>query len=540
MSGSRAAVLASIALMLALPALAPGVTPAARKGGEFRIKFGGTIGPIDPALVSNPGAAALLEPVCARLMTYPDKPPPHGYRVVPEVAQRHPKVSRDLKTYTFTLRRAFRFSNGQRVTAAAFSRAIHRALAPEMRSPGAQAVADIVGAKEVLEGRARAARGVVARGYRLVIRLVRPVPDFPARMTMPFFCAVPPSLHIDPEGVERFPSAGPYYIAEFVRGRRLVLRRNPHYAGSRPHHVDRFVADIEPASPDEVIARVERGEADWGAVPPRFAFEPRFRLAQKYGVNRPNGRFFIKPGLGLTGYVFNTSRPLFRNNARLRRAVGFALDRRTALPGADVPGAENPTDQLLPPAMPGFRNARIYPLRRPDVRRARALARGNTRSGKAVLFTATTPAAVAAGQSVKQDLRRIGIEVETRAVPPSASAAAFARGEWDLTAVTTLPAYIDPYAYVNVRFDPRFIRTGENLGRFDSPKYTRMMRNAARLQGRARYRAYGKLDVALVRDAAPMIPIGYSNIPTFVSARVDPRCLVLRPGIALTPVCLKR
>jgi hypothetical protein len=66
------------------------------------------------------------------------------------------------------------------------------------------------------------------------------------------------------------------------------------------------------------------------------------------------------------------------------------------------------------------------------------------------------------------------------------------------------------------------------------------LRRAARLQGAARYRAYGKLDVELARVAAPMAAIFYANEGTLVSKRVG--CVVVRPGFGLdlTAACLKR
>ena len=54
-----------------------------------------------------------------------------------------------------------------------------------------------------------------------------------------------------------------------------------------------------------------------------------------------------------------------------------------------------------------------------------------------------------------------------------------------------------------------------------------------------RYHAYGKLDVRLARDVAPMIPTVFTKEPTFVSKRVDRRCIVLRPALDLAAVCLK-
>ena len=75
--------------------------------------------------------------------------------------------------------------------------------------------------------------------------------------------------------------------------------------------------------------------------------------------------------------MMNTSRPLFRNNVRLRRAINFVIDRRSlARAYSDAPlFSARPTDQYLPPAMPGFRDVHLYPVAAPDVPRAQSLAR---------------------------------------------------------------------------------------------------------------------------------------------------------------------
>jgi hypothetical protein len=58
-------------------------------------------------------------------------------------------------------------------------------------------------------------------------------------------------------------------------------------------------------------------------------------------------------------------------------------------------------------------------------------------------------------------------------------------------------------------------------------------------QARERQRAYASLDVQAARAAAPLAALSVLNEPTFVSDRVDPRCIVLRPGLVLSAVCLK-
>ena len=59
-----------------------------------------------------------------------------GTRLVPELAEALPTISPDRLTYTFTVRRGERLSNGEPVTAASFARALERARSPELRVAG--------------------------------------------------------------------------------------------------------------------------------------------------------------------------------------------------------------------------------------------------------------------------------------------------------------------------------------------------------------------------------------------------------------------
>ena len=460
---------------------------------------------------------------------------------MPEVAAAYPRPSHDRKTWTFRLRSGFRFSNGAPVRADAFKRAIDRTLAPEITSPALPYTRSVVGAEDVRAGRATSARGVVAQGDTLVVRFTRPVPDFPAWTTMSFFCAVPPGLHVDPEGVGAHSGAGPYYVADYRPGERVVIRRNRFYGGSRPHHVDGFSVDLRPRASGELLDQVERGEADWAYTTAPIYLDPSRGLAAKYGVKGP--QFFIRPGFTLRVLVLNSSRPLFKDNPRLRRAVNLALDRRAL--SASVGGAQGSgtlTDQYLPSLVPGFRDARINPLGSADVSRARQLARGHERDGKAVFYVPDFAQPLALAQLVKRQLAEIGLDVELRPIPFHVTNSGYlgplaAPGEpWDIAIMLWTPDYIDPYAYLNRLLDTPFIG-GTNLGRFDSPKYSRLLRQAARLQGAERYSAYGALDVAIAGEAAPLVPIEFFNEPTLVSKRVG--CVVLRPALDLTAACLK-
>jgi peptide/nickel transport system substrate-binding protein len=510
-----------------------------RSGGIAHIVLeSGDVDSLDPALTYTEASGALVEPTCARLMAYPDKSLSSGLQLQPEVADGFPTVSRDYRTYTFRLRPGFRFSDGTPVRADAFAHAIDRTLSPALQSTLEQYTQNIVGADRVLAGKTKSASGLVARGLTLVVHLKRSTPDFAAQTTM--FCAVSPALPADPEGISDGPAAGPYYVAEYRPREKVVLRRNPYYGGRRPHHVDGFDVDLRPTAYGEILDRIARNQADWGwAVAANYA-EPSRRLVAKYGIGR--SRFFITPGFGFYGFVLNSARPLFRNNAQLRQAVNFAVD-RTAI--REVTGglfATEPTDQYLAPLMPGYRDAHVYPLEKPDLRRARALARGHLRSGIAVLYTVKRVDHIAAAQRLKVELAKIGLKVRIKPIPKSAyfpfgrRRALAQTGPYDIGFQPWAPDYLDPYSVLNLFFDGQFIG-GTNWGRFNSPEFNRLLRKAASLEGDARYSAYSILDEKIARDAAPMIPISFSRTPTLVSNRVG--CIVLRPQLDLTAMCLR-
>ena len=89
---------------------------------------------------------------------------------------------------------------------------------------------------------------------------------------MPFFCAVPPTLPADPEGVGAFPAPGPYYVAEYRAGQRVVIRRNRFYRGTRPHHVDGFDVDLTAGSPGPMSSTGSNAARPTGATVPPTPF----------------------------------------------------------------------------------------------------------------------------------------------------------------------------------------------------------------------------------------------------------------------------
>jgi ABC-type transport system substrate-binding protein len=291
------------AVVLTTAALAsPGASEhMAREGGTFRVAITGAFGTVDPAI--NP--QYLLRPACAGLLNTPPKRPPAGLRFEPELAADSPVVSRNGKTYTFTIRKDARFSTGAPVLARDVAHSLERVFTLARQTPYlAEDLIDIVGAQAMLDGKTTRLSGAVAKDRTLILRLRRPVSDFPVRASV---CVVPASLPVHPEGVKApIPSPAPYYFSEFIPDERIVLERNPFYRGKRPQHVTRFVLEMG-SDAGTIVERVKSGDIEMAGLggPAWAPFVGE--LTQRYGVNK--SQFFSVPGTFLPIFVLKTSTP---------------------------------------------------------------------------------------------------------------------------------------------------------------------------------------------------------------------------------------
>ena len=492
----------------------------AKRGGTLRVNLSTTdFEYVDPALAYDAYGWGVLYMTNLMLLNYPDKPAPEGSRLVPDAAVGFPRVSRDGKTYTFTLRNGLRFSDGSAVTAAAFKRAFERAADPKQASPAIAFMHDVVGADARNEGKAGSVTGISAKGQTLSIRLTQANPTFLAEIAMPFFAAVKPSMPVDPKGLSVYPSAGPYRIASRSIGSQLVLERNPFYKGDRPANADRILITTN-TDQNQSLLQVRAGQVDYDV----FGLPPTAHddLSSQYGVMKGgNGRYFVNTGINTTYLALNTSRTALAKLS-LRKAVNFAIDRPSMLRVAGKYAGKR-TDQILPPNVQGFRDVKLYPIRGADPVKARDLA-GGAKDNIDLLYT-TSPTSVARAQIIKYNLEQIGLTVTLKPQPFGvAIRTAGTRGsEFDMFLIAWFADYPDPYDFINVLLDGQNIQpaNNSNYAYWNSPKYNKLMTDAAKLSGAARYDTYGKLDVDIMKEAAPWVPLSNGNVREFISSRVS-------------------
>jgi len=536
---SVAMLVAGASLLVAASFASAGGTATPKKGGIWKAGTTGASVQVDPQLAYITTAWWLEYATAAKLYNYPDKSGVAGTKLIPEVASKF-TVGNGGKTYTFTIRKGFKFSDGKPVTAASFKYAINRVANKDLASPGAAFIVDpagteIVGAADVNNGKGTNVTGVTAKGNKLTIRLVRPDGTFMAKITMPFFQATSTKLPLTQEvvnitDIKSIPSAGPYAYSRNEVNQLTSLRQNPFWKRGpgklRPRNLTGL--DLQwNLNEQTAFNQVKNNELDEGPLP---AAEVQ-NIAGQYGVNKT--RFWTKP-VNCTGYLpLNTANNLFKNNVKLRQAVNMVVSRKAYVDQAG-PYAGQPWTHLFNPGVPGWRSENPYPIT-PDVAKAKALAAGHLKDGKITVYyrsSGTTNPAQA--QIVRQDLINLGFSQGNITMKPFSGGNIYTamgvRGnDADLgVSMGWCSDFPDPYDWINVLLYGGNIidENNVNYSYFNSSVWNKKMNAAAKLVGPSRLKVYGQMDLDITKKAAPYAAERTYNNRYFFSNKVNEKALV--------------
>ena len=318
------------------PTAAPGGdTP---RGGSLRRPWADPP-TLDPHLVGDTVSAGIVIEVFSGLVTMST-----DLQVEPDLAESW-EISEDGTVYTFEIRADARFHDGRRVTAHDFVYSLNRAASPETASPVSNTyLGDITGVNEVSEGRASKIAGVRAVDDRtLEIIIDSPKVYFLSKLTYPT------AFVVDENDVESGPAwanhpngTGPFKLAEYVIGERLVLERNDDFY-MEPARIDRVVMNL---TGGQAIAMYENDEIDLMDV----SLPDLERLRDP---NEPLSKELIAAPSGFrVEYIgFDLEEPPF-NDVDFRRAMNMAIDKDTITRNVLL-GLRTPAYGVLPVGFPG-------------------------------------------------------------------------------------------------------------------------------------------------------------------------------------------
>ncbi len=335
---SPAVLLYILATLLPVSGCQPSQTSPTITEGELRLWDTGPI-TLDPALSSEMNSHIYVMQIFSGLVRLDANSKP-----APDIAERWQK-SDDGRTYTFFLRKGVKFHDGKEVTAHDFKYSWERTCNPKTNSQTAATyLGDIVGVKEVLEGKTTEISGVkVIDNYTLQVTIDAPKAYFLAKLTYPTaFVVDQENIKSGSKWWQRPNGTGPFKLKEWKQGELLVLERNENFY-REPPKIKNVAFHLLAGVP---MSMYEMDEIDVAPV-----FEDYIeRVTDESGPF--HNQLSVFPELSLFYAGFNTQKPPF-DDVNIRKAFCHAVNKKKIV-RLILKGMGIKADGILPPNMPGY------------------------------------------------------------------------------------------------------------------------------------------------------------------------------------------
>jgi peptide/nickel transport system substrate-binding protein len=325
---------------------------------NFRLAYDTGIDYLDPGLSYTVEGWSIMWNVYLPLLGYKHVGGPAGATIVPYLAKALPKVSSDGKTYTLTLRKGLKYSDGTSVKASDFRATIERDF--KVDSPGVGFFGNIVGADSFSKTKKGHISGITANDQtgQITIKLTQPQGDFQNILATTFAAPVPASTPSKDQSPHPAPSTGPYMIQSYKANKLAIVVRNPQWKSNKATGIsevpngnpDKMTIDIL-GDPGVALTRTLKGQDDYD-----FQQPPPDRLGTLQSKYSNQVKVYTPAN---TYYFFMNTRLKPFNDLRVRQAVNYAVNRQALV--RVYGGLANPTENILPPTYPQYKKHTLYP-----------------------------------------------------------------------------------------------------------------------------------------------------------------------------------
>ena len=424
-------------------------------------------------------------------------------------------VSDDGTVYTFTLRDDVFFHQGRRVTAADVRWSLERAASRELASPTAIAyLGDIVGVRERFFAGAETISGIDVIDERTIrFTIDAPKPYFLAKLSYPTaFVVDHQQIEANPRGWTRRPNGtGPYRLAEWRLGQRIVLQANARYHLGEPG-LGEVLYELSGGS---TLTRFENGELDVAFVSVNDierARDPDSDIGPLY-------RAF--PQFTISYLAFNTSVPPF-DDVNVRRALGHSIDRSLV---ADVTfnNMLSPATGILMPQLPGYSpEDKTLPFDPAEARRLLAASRyGSAEALPEIVITEVGGGAegrIDTQAFIQQWREELGIEVRIQQTDFATFLADQDAGRLQMFNAGWIMDYPDPEDILDLKFHSR--SELNDVGYANAEVDALLEQARVEQDADARLGLYRRVERLIVEDAA-WLPLYFSQSHVVVSEDVE-------------------
>lgn len=279
---------------------------------------------------------------------------PQDLSPVAGVAERW-EVSEDGRTYTFYLREAAKWSNGDAVTAGDFLFAYERLLSKNLGAPNAQTFYCVEGAEAFHKGNTTDFSTVGFKAldaHTLQIQLTHALPHFLNLLCHHSWAPVHPVTilqhgKMDQRGTQwtrpgNLICNGPFKLKEWNINDKVVVEKNPFYWDANNVKLDEICFYSMDGNTEEMAYRSKQLHVT--------SKVPASNIVHYQKKN--TGELMSSPTLGTEYYLMNTAHAPF-NDVRVRKALAMSID-RDALTNRVLQGQQQPANFFTPPNTAGY------------------------------------------------------------------------------------------------------------------------------------------------------------------------------------------
>ncbi len=522
------AVAMALVATLVVAACGSGSSSSGKEGGTLSILTPSFTDFEDPQLGYEATGWEARYNVYIPLLTYAHAEGSAGTKVIPGLAEALPKITNGGKTYSLTLRKGLKYSDGTPVKASDVKFAFERIF--KSNSKGIPLFTNIAGADAFESGKASDISGITAddKTGKITFNLVQPDGSFIFVLGLQFGAPVPQNTPEKYDPAHPIPSTGPYMFTNITPGKSWTQERNPQWDKNNAKilpdlpggHLDKITSTVV-TNYSSATTQVEQNKADDLTDPP-----PTDLLGDV--ESRYADRFKKQPTVSTYYFYMNTQQPPF-NDVKVRQAVNYALD--PAALQRIYGGLQDPTQQVIPPTMQGYKKIELYPH---NLAKAKQLIKEANPSDKDItVFTDTDTPNDKAGEYMQSVLKQIGFNAKLKIVNGSVY--------FDVIGNQSTPNndigwndWFEDFPHPTDFFDP--LLNGENIaktanlntGLYDNPSVNKKIDELAQKPLSQTASQYAALDKQVMQDA-PWAPFGTRSLSTFTSDRVNFDNLIWSP-----------